>query len=181
MGTTPNIMRPDRFNLSELIVFISNLLSTPGWMVEIGCYQGESTEAFAKSGLFERIFAIDPWSNDVYDPNDKATMHCDMAIVEEAFDERMRPFGRMLVKVKGRSAKKVGCFPSSALDFVYIDADHRYESVKQDVLMWQEKVKAGGVLAGHDYGTHPGIKKAVDEIFGQPHKIFSDYSWAVLL
>jgi hypothetical protein len=51
MGTTPNVMRPDRFNLNELIAFIFGVIDAPGWMAEIGCYQGESTEAFARNGV----------------------------------------------------------------------------------------------------------------------------------
>lgn len=49
-------------------------------------------------------------------------------------------------------------------DFVYLDADHSLESVKQD-LGWWDLVKQGGVLGGHDYGEHWGrfVKTAVDD------------------
>ncbi len=52
-------------------------------------------------------------------------------------------------------------------DIVFVDADHLYNSVKEDILTWIPHVKEGGMLAGHDYGgRHRGVKKAVDEIFG---------------
>ena len=36
-------------------------------------------------------------------------------------------------------------------DLVYIDADHTYESVKDDIAAWFPKVKPGGWITGHDY------------------------------
>lgn len=47
------------------------------------------------------------------------------------------------------------------LDFVYIDANHRYWQVKQDCCAWWPIVKAGGILCGHDWRTHGSVQKAV--------------------
>ncbi len=55
------------------------------------------------------------------------------------------------------------------LDFVYVDAQHHYEAVKQDIEMWAPKIRRGGILAGHDYldgmvaGSLYGVRKAVGE------------------
>jgi O-methyltransferase len=51
------------------------------------------------------------------------------------------------------------------LDAVYIDADHSYEAVKQELNLSYEKVKKGGVIMGHDYTNHmfPGVVQAVNE------------------
>ena len=53
------------------------------------------------------------------------------------------------------------------LDFVFIDADHTYLAVKADIQAWAPKIKTGGLLCGHDYGTGrgtpAGVKRAVDE------------------
>jgi hypothetical protein len=66
--------------------------------------------------------------------------------------------------------------PDGTLDFVYLDARHDYESVKEDIALWYPKVKAGGVLAGHDYmdqemigDTMFGVKRAVDEFVAREH------------
>lgn len=42
-------------------------------------------------------------------------------------------------------------FENDSLDFVYIDADHFYGTVKEDLEAWGPKVKEGGILCGHDY------------------------------
>ncbi|KKK61572.1 hypothetical protein LCGC14_3012980 [marine sediment metagenome] len=58
-------------------------------------------------------------------------------------------------------------------DFVFIDADHKYESVKQDIDDWYPKVRKGGILAGHDYAqSQHGIRKAVDDRFGNKVETF---------
>jgi len=58
-------------------------------------------------------------------------------------------------------------FDDSSIDFVYIDATHEYESVRDDIAAWWPKVKPGGLLAGHDFCEgHPitaGVVRAVRE------------------
>ena len=39
-------------------------------------------------------------------------------------------------------------------DFIYLDGDHSYKGVKQEMPLFWDKVRPGGVLAGHDYCNH---------------------------
>jgi len=68
--------------------------------------------------------------------------------------------------ITGDSADTANKAMDKSLDFVFIDAAHDYKSVKKDILAWLPKIKEGGYIAGHDYPGYPGVKKAVDEIFG---------------
>lgn len=43
-----------------------------------------------------------------------------------------------------------------AIDFLFIDADHKYESVKQDWKDWSPFVTQGGIIALHDARVFPG-------------------------
>lgn len=48
-------------------------------------------------------------------------------------------------------------FKPESLDFVYIDGDHKFKYVAEDISEWFWK--KGGMIAGHDYFcTHPGQK-----------------------
>lgn len=47
-------------------------------------------------------------------------------------------------------------------NLVYIDADHEYESVSQDLPVWFERLAPGGILCGDDF-TWPGVERAVKE------------------
>jgi hypothetical protein len=44
-------------------------------------------------------------------------------------------------------------FPDGSLDFVYLDGNHQYEGITQDLALWWPKVRAPGILAGHDWAS----------------------------
>lgn len=54
--------------------------------------------------------------------------------------------------------------PNESLDFVYIDADHKFNGVVCDVVEWAKKVRKGGIVSGHDYFNRKtyGVRDAVD-------------------
>jgi len=54
--------------------------------------------------------------------------------------------------------------PDGSLAFCFIDAAHDYDSVKKDLVAWQPKLKAAGLLAGHD-AQHAEVMRAVNETF----------------
>jgi hypothetical protein len=63
---------------------------------------------------------------------------------------------------------------------VYIDACHKYDQVKRDILNYRNIVKKGGFVTGHDYRLpQREVIKAVDDIYGKPSVIFKDGSWLV--
>jgi len=145
-------------------------------MVEIGCYVGDSTEIFAQN--VGHMFCIDPWENG-YDENDGASSLHPMDIVESQFKEMAKGFNN-ITRLKGKGEDFVNSFADKSLDMVYIDGLHTYDGVKNDIKMWATKIKDGGFLCGHDYGSKhfPGVKEAVDE-FGIPNKTFRDSSWII--
>ena len=62
-----------------------------------------------------------------------------------------------------------------SLDFVFIDADHTYEGALADIKAWTPKVRAGGMVSGHDYNW-PSVKRAVNETGEDPH-VSHDNVW----
>jgi cephalosporin hydroxylase len=82
--------------------------------------------------------------------------------------------------VVGSSSEAVGLFPEGQrFDLVFLDAMHTYEDVKADIERWRPKVRAGGVMAFHDYGhgDFPGVKQAVDEVFGPQVNVVVTLMW----
>lgn len=74
-------------------------------------------------------------------------------------------------------------FDDESLDFVFIDADHQYDSVLNDIKVWLPKIRVGGIIAGHDYNdyeeinSYPGVRKAVDECFPNGVDVITRTVW----
>jgi len=55
----------------------------------------------------------------------------------------------------------------NTIDLAFIDGDHSYKAVKQDIRQIADAIRVGGILAFHDYYDfrNIGVKKAVDEMW----------------
>jgi glycosyltransferase involved in cell wall biosynthesis/predicted O-methyltransferase YrrM len=83
---------------------------------------------------------------------------------------RLAPYNAKLVKATSMEAAR-DVAPGS-LDFVYIDANHDFDQVMEDLITWSRKVRPGGIVAGHDYdrGHLRGVVMAVD-FYTRAHSI----------
>ena len=148
-------------------------LPNKGTMIEIGTFTGESTVLFGDH--FEKVIGIDPMLQD-YDPQDP-TSKFNFNEVLEMFNERTKSYDNISL-IQKTSDDALGKLTGRTFDFIYIDGIHQYENVKRDIINYLPMVKKGGVIGGHDYGpSWPGVKQAVDEMFGEPDKVFQDTSW----
>jgi len=65
----------------------------------------------------------------------------------------------------------VNRFKDGELGLIYIDGDHKYSAVKQDLDLWYPKIQHGGFIVGDDYSNaFPGVKRAVNE-FVKKHNL----------
>ena len=96
----------------------------------------------------------------VLESNDIGKRHYSRAVYN------MQDFEEKVVWAIGKSSE-VAPNIKEPLDFVYIDGNHRYEYVKEDIELYFPKVKIGGVIGGHDFKKdEPGVIRAVFEKFG---------------
>jgi predicted O-methyltransferase YrrM len=166
-------------NTQGLLDLISDLPSDLT-MLEIGCYAGESTEMFLRSGKVKKLYAVDIWDDPLNFFNNINYTH-DFKEVENSFDQKVKGFN--VVKYKTSIQNIPILAPNiSDLDFIYIDANHDYEHVLADIKISISLLKKGGIIAGHDYNKNtPGVIKAVDEMFNSNIKLYTDSSWLVNL
>lgn len=156
-----------------------------GLAAEVGVFGGDYS-SILKSHWRGILMLIDSWRhwhenylNDVANSDHESHIKR-MAEVAMKFVERSD-----VVMVRASSGVAANLLADESLDWVYIDANHSYQSVVQDIHAWLPKVRRGGILAGHDYGAPPevgfGVKQAVDEIFGLRVKTTLDAysSWYV--
>ena len=153
-------LRPHPFLIDGLHNLCSKLENIDT-IVEIGSYIGESTEVFAKNFPKSTIYSVDPYIPN-YDKSDNASNY--MNDVENEFI-KLLDIHPNIKKIKKLSSDAVKDFDDNSIDFVYIDANHTYESVKQDIILWLPKVKK--YIGFHDYDNYD-VKRAINEFIGIP-------------
>lgn len=118
--------------------------------VEIGVYKGHYTRKLAKSGL--QIYGVDPWRP--YPGFDR--MEDGRVERQEELYERSRKFlsgCENVTLLRKTSMEALEDFEDDSLDFVYIDGNHRFTYMAEDIFRWSYKIKRGGFICGHDYAT----------------------------
>lgn len=67
--------------------------------------------------------------------------------------------GAELLEVTSEEASKR--VQNESLDIVFVDGDHSYTATLRDLELWYPKIRKGGVLSGHDFGSNPEVTRAV--------------------
>jgi len=143
--------------LDMLMEIPVRLRGTP--MIEIGSGIGESTRIF--SLFFSPVYSIDPLPN-----------------VDSKAEFIKMTRGRNIINISKFSFEAINYVPDK-VSFVYIDGNHKYNAVKEDIKNYLPKIISGGFIGGHDYQNSGNIEvePAVNELLGKPDKIFIDHSW----
>lgn len=114
---------------------------------EIGVYKGQYSKCLWKANREATIYSVDPW--EAYDRYEEPYTPELMERVYEEARERLAPTGCVIIREY--SIHAVHLFEDRSLDFVYIDGNHEFQHVTNDIAEWSRKVRPGGVVSGHDY------------------------------
>lgn len=156
-------------------------------IIEVGVFLGRSALALAdNSDWGSVIYCVDPYAS-YNDEGVQKTVEADSwdGVYEQARHNLYYPYGNLetsnrVVFFREPSARAALRFRDHTIDMVFIDGDHSYRSVLNDITAWERAVKPGGLICGHDYNVHPGVKLAVDESFSYGRIKFPVGSiWAV--
>lgn len=134
------------FGRNDLAQLFAGLGCTCG--AEIGVERGLYTEALCKANPQAAIYAIDAWQ--AYSGYRE---HVSQEKLDGFYEEaKARLSGYPSCKLMRRfSMNAVKLFPTCSLDFVYIDSNHDFRHVVDDLAEWSKRVRPGGIVAGHDY------------------------------
>lgn len=134
------------------IEFLREMLNDipKGKGIEVGTFKGELSREILNmwDGTLYMLDVWRPLGNEYVDSSNHSNFQNGV-------------YGDAMSNIKGledrgvmiRCDSEVGSkiFEDESLDFAYIDANHAYSFVKQDIELWWPKVKKGGWLCGHDY------------------------------
>jgi hypothetical protein len=89
----------------------------------------------------------------------------------------IEPISNIINPIRMESLKAVDLYEDESLDMVFLDASHKYEDIKNDMIAWYPKVKKGGIFSGHDYPSWTQVVRAVEEFFPDKNFISSELCW----
>src|SRR4030095_12777644 len=129
-----------------------NKLVLLGSWVELGIFEGQFSEHCRAHWKGDKYYLIDPWKAvpDYYENvnDDKVETEKRLKITRERMAKS--PVESYKI-IRATSEQSHHHFNDGSLDMVYLDGNHGYLSVKNDLKWWWPKIKSGGILAGHDY------------------------------
>jgi len=147
---------------------------------EIGVWRGDFSSRLLRIVRPARLHLIDPWRFEEHADYEGAWYgggiarnQSDMDDIYESVCVRFADeveSGVVLIH-RGPSAQIGMEFDDAYFDWVYIDGNHLYEYVRNDLEIFATKVKSGGLITGDDYGVRgwwrDGVTRAVDEFVAQ--------------
>ncbi len=116
--------------------------------VEVGVLDGVYSDILLKSNPELKLFLVDMWKEYPMHKNFRKQRH--YAWHRGQTIERLEKYGNSKI-IEKWSMDAVKDFEDESLDFVFIDANHDFEHVTEDIAQWGKKVKKGGIIAGHDF------------------------------
>jgi hypothetical protein len=165
-------------------------------VVEVGVALGGHAEHLLKHTAIIKYIGVDPYLYN-YDPTDmfnQAVGSYSRLGGQQSFDylyewvknTRLQPFGKRCQLVRKTSVEAALLFENESIDCIFIDGDHRYKAVFDDLAAWFPKLKKGCMILGDDYWI-PSVASAVAAFFAQEQKEVFFYAsarnykiWAVI-
>lgn len=155
-----------------------------GMVVEIGCWEGRSTVALAKTAQpYEvTLHAVDWWLGNL----DEGVNHASVVGARErdvyrAFLENIEPYPNVNVYIQDGEdylADLIG----KRIAFIHLDAGHTFKATNKLIRLAEPLLSPGAIICGDDYlnahaGRHDlggGVERAVRENFGTQFQTFGN-------
>jgi predicted O-methyltransferase YrrM len=162
-------VRIKRFKRDRFIRLLAELEFNHG--VEVGVAEGNFSEYMLNTIPDLHLIGVDPWTRYSEDS-------CSMLVGKDDAEKRYREAKERYNRYSNAyicretSMEAVRDFEEESLDFVYIDGNHEFDYVMQDLIEWSKRVRIGGIIAGHDYYRfrRAGVIDAVD-IYTRMHRV----------
>jgi lipopolysaccharide biosynthesis glycosyltransferase len=157
----------------DMLKYYCEKLTSPPKILEIGVFKGDFLEYLVQNCKFSSIDAIDLFEGTTCS-GDADGNNVVYHNVGKSYLELLEKYkGMPNIKIhKSNSIRFLQNQEDNTYDIMYIDGDHSYNGVKQDLTNAFSKIKNGGYIIGHDYEMNMkkaknvynfGVKQAVDE------------------
>lgn len=157
--------------------------------VEVGVFDGATSDVLLQEFPELTLWMVDAWQPGQNIPEMAALTQGDFELARQKALWWTSHAADRRYEMRLDSLTAARHFPTESLSFVFIDADHDYQSVLADMQAWWPKIRPDGLLCGHDYGVYGdadggwGVQRAVDEFAGSLNLIVDtgrDGMWRLL-
>lgn len=130
----------------------------------------------SEDGIAREYHAVDPFLGHYDDKNDQMSLEFEKmnkignanktsTVWASAILHKMFPFHCRFRLHHGMSHDMVHHFNNESIKCIFLDGNHAYAAVKQDIHDWMPKLQRGGYFYFDDYGAmFMGTVKAIDEL-----------------
>ena len=117
---------------------------------EVGVGAGKNALSILKGLDIAKLYLVDPYMKYKGTSNEKDVRVTNATCREEEARRRLNGYESKIVWIRDLSSRAVDEI-DTPLDFVYIDGNHFYDYVLEDIRLYTRIVKVGGLVSGHDY------------------------------
>lgn len=152
-------------------VELLSLLPSGSIGAELGVFDGLFSQTIWEQLQPQRLFLVDLWANvtDMLRPDKNGNWVSNPIAGPNAWQLVRQRFAAQIAdgRVQLVCAEAIAwleSLPPACLDWAYLDDDHRYQHVAQELEAASRCIRPGGAILGHDYcEVLPGVIQAVDE------------------
>jgi predicted O-methyltransferase YrrM len=154
-------------------------LNNPKIFYEVGTWKGRSTCCMAqlikRKNINAKLYGIDTFlgsDEDIHRSEINILKSSNLTLLD-VFKSNIKncDVEDIIIPIVSTGTEASKNVKDNSLDFIYLDASHDYESVKEDIETWLPKMKKGSIISGDDYVVcWPGVIRAVNEVFSKMNK-----------
>lgn len=138
--------RMSPFDELALNKLLSSFDSRELCILEIGSWLGAgSTQIFSRYA--RKIVCVDHWQGNENREHKEIVAQLDPFYI---FQENTRHFKEKVIPIRCHSSEIGEVVANGVFDFIFIDGDHRYQQTLSDIQNSLPKLKAQGIICGHD-------------------------------
>jgi predicted O-methyltransferase YrrM len=140
-------------------------------VLEVGCAYGFHTKQVLSNTGIESYTMVDPYvpySSNIFSDSVQNVFRDEKETISN-FDqfvnivmEELSEYKEKITHIRKPSIEATKDVEDESFDAIFIDGDHSYQAVKEDLSVWWPKLRVGGTLCGDDYWMSD-VARAVHE------------------
>jgi hypothetical protein len=142
---------------SDKRAYIIEQLKKNSIIVEVGVWQGAFSKKIYNISKPKMLVLVDSWTYDEQVRGCAPQVDGKEPLSQKFFDDaKYKTYNlfenkKNVVILDQNSSNSSSNYKDNYFDYIYLDAEHTYQAVSNDLDMWYPKLKNNGVLFGDDY------------------------------